>query len=98
MIITARLKAKEGREGRMEELLTDMVKKVATEPGALAYTIHRSTVDPTLFVVYERYVDRDAHALHKRSPHFATLGGSIGEILDGVPDLQVWEEIAAFER
>jgi len=98
MIITARLKAKVGNEHRMEQLLTDMAKKVATEPGALAYTIHRSTVDPTQFMIYERYVDKEAFAFHKDSPHFAVLGGSLGEILDGAPDLQIWEEIAVIKR
>ena len=98
MIITARLKVKEGKEPKMEQLLTDMVKKVATEPGALAYTVHRSTVDPTLFMIYEKYVDKEAFSFHKDTPHFAALGGSLGEILDGAPDLQVWEEIAVIKR
>ena len=81
MIITARLKAKAGKEHKMEQLLTDMVKKVATEPGALAYTIHRSAVDPTVFMIYEKYTDKEAFAFHAKSPHFAELGGSLGEIL-----------------
>jgi quinol monooxygenase YgiN len=98
MIITARLKAKQGKEKKMEALLTDMVKKVTTEPGALAYTIHRSTVDPSLFMIYEKYTDKAAFSFHKDSPHFAELGGSLGEILDGAPDLQVWEEVAAIKR
>lgn len=98
MIITARLKAKEGKEHIMEELLVDMSKKVATEPGALAYTIHRSTVDPTVFMIYEKYVGKEAFAFHKDSPHFAELGGSLGELLDGAPDLQIWEELAVIKR
>ncbi len=98
MIITARLKAKEGKQHKMEALLTDMVKKVATEPGALAYTVHRSIVDPTLFMIYEKYVDKEAFSFHKDSPHFAALGGALGELLDGAPDLQIWEEIAVIKR
>jgi quinol monooxygenase YgiN len=82
----------------MEALLTDMVKKVATEPGALAYTIHRSTLDPMLFMIYEKYTDKEAFAFHKDSAHFAALGGSLGELLDGAPDLHVWEEIAVIKR
>jgi quinol monooxygenase YgiN len=97
MIITARLKAKAGKERKMEGLLIDMSKKVATEPGALAYTIHRSTVDPTVFMIYEKYVDKQAFAFHKDSPHFAALGGSLGELLDGAPDLQIWEELAVIK-
>jgi quinol monooxygenase YgiN len=97
MIITARLKAKEGKERKMEKLLTDMTQKVATEPGALAYTIHRSTVDPTVFMIYEKYTDKEAFAFHKDSAHFAALSGSLGELLDGAPDLQIWEEIAVIK-
>ncbi len=98
MIITAYLKAKQGKEKEMEALLTDMVKKVAAEPGALAYTVHRSTTDPTVFMLYEKYASKEAFAFHKDSPHFAALGGSLGGILDGAPDLQVWEEIAVIKR
>lgn len=98
MIITARLKAKDGKGHKMEELLTEMARKVSTEPGALAYTIHRSKVDPTIFMIYEKYVNKEAFAFHKNSPHFAALGGSLGELLDGAPDLQIWEEIAVINR
>jgi len=55
-------------------------------------------VDPTSFMIYEEYTDKEAFAFHKDTPHFSALGGSLGEILDGAPDLQVWEEIAAIER
>jgi len=98
MIITARLKAKVGNEHKMEQLLTDMVKKVATEPGALAYTIHRSAADPTVFLIYEKYTDGKAFEFHAKSPHFAELSGSLGEILDGAPDIQAWEELAVIKR
>jgi len=80
----------------MEKLLTDMVTKVASEPGALAYTVHRSTVDPTLFMIYEKYVD------NRRLPFIRIRRTSrprgLGEILDGAPDLQIWEELAVIKR
>ncbi len=98
MIVTARLKAKAGKEHELEKLLCDMTKKVATEPGALAYTIHRSTLDPTIFMIYEKYVDKQAFAFHRDTPHFAALGGALGTILDGAPDIQVYREVAAIER
>ena len=98
MIITARLKAKAGSEHKMEQLLTDMVAKVATEPGALAYTVHRSAADPTVFLIYEKYTDGKAFEFHAKSPHFAELSGSLGEILDGAPDIQAWEELAVIKR
>ena len=98
MIITARLKAKVGNEHKMEQLLTDMVAKVATEPGALAYTVHRSAADPTVFLIYEKYTDGKAFEFHAKSPHFAELSGSLGEILDGAPDIQAWEELAVIKR
>lgn len=98
MIITARLKAKTGNEQTMERLLTDMVQKVATEPGALAYTIHRSAADPTVFLIYEKYTDAKAFEFHAKSPHFAELSGSLGELLDGAPDIQAWEETAVIKR
>jgi quinol monooxygenase YgiN len=98
MIVTARLKAKAGKEGRMEELLCDMVTKVSTEPGAQAYTVHRSMIDPTLFLIYERYTDQKAFESHAGSAHFAALNKAMGEIIDGAPDIHLWEEKAAIKK
>ena len=42
MIVVAKLKAQEEKEATLEAALRDMVKKVASEDGTEAYTLHKS--------------------------------------------------------
>ena len=59
MVLIAKIKAKSGEEKKMEKALLDMVSKVEQEEGTLMYTLHRSQNDPTLFMFYEKYTDKD---------------------------------------
>lgn len=59
--LTAVLKAKPGKEAELEAVLRDQVKGVdAEEPGACAYTLHRSAEAPGTFFFYEQYEDEAA--------------------------------------
>jgi autoinducer 2-degrading protein len=41
------------------------------EPGNVRFDVLRAVDDPTRFVLYEWYVDADAAAAHKTTPHYA---------------------------
>jgi len=42
------------------------------EPGNLRFEIHQSVTDPTLFFLWEAYVDQGAIESHKATAHYAT--------------------------
>jgi quinol monooxygenase YgiN len=98
MIVVARLKAQEGKEAILETALRDMVKKVASEDGTEAYTLHRSGKEPTLFMFYEKYKDADALKRHSATPHFKTLFTTIQPLLAAPPEIEMYEELAALDR
>ena len=75
MIVVAKLKAKAGEEGNMEEALRGMVDKVAQERGTLTYTLHRAQQDPSVFLLYERYQDASALKTHSSTSYFKELFG-----------------------
>lgn len=98
MIVVARLKAKEGSEEKLKDALTEVVSKVKGEEGTLLYTISRSQQDPKLFLIYEKYVDMDAFVHHTSTSHFKKLSDSLASLLDGAPEIGMYDELAALDR
>jgi len=94
MIVVAKLKAKAGEEAKMEEALRDMVGKVAQEPGTLTYTLHRAQNDPNVFLFYEKYEDGAALKAHSSTPYFKELFGALKPLLDGAPEIEMYDELA----
>jgi len=64
--------------------LRDMSVSVAEdEPGCVLYHASRSTEDDGLVLLYEHYVDEDALAAHRETPHFKDkVEGSIMPLLE----------------
>jgi quinol monooxygenase YgiN len=51
-------------------LLHNARESVAHDPGCRRFDVSQSTNDSTRWVLYEVYDSPDAHAAHRRSPHF----------------------------
>ena len=94
MVVVAKLKAVAGKEGEMQQALMDMVPKVKEEEGTLMYTLHQDQNDPTVFLFYEKYRDADALVAHSATPHFKALFGAIKPLLDGKPEIVMYNELA----
>ncbi len=96
MIVIATLKVQPGKEDDFIAAAKKMIDYVTSnEPGTKAYTVNRSTADPTTFVFYEVYADQAAFAAHGGSPAMAEFFGAAGTLLAGRPDISMFEEIAA---
>jgi quinol monooxygenase YgiN len=92
--LIAKIKAKQGSEGQLEEAFHDMIKKVrAAEPGCQAYILHRSNDDPTQFVWYETYADQAAFDNHRKTDHMKEMGTRIQGLLEGRPQIELLTEL-----
>jgi len=98
MIVVAKIKAKTGKEGEIEEALKGMVGKVEQEEGTLIYTLHRARKDPTVFMFYEKYKDKDALSYHSSTPYFKEVFGRLGPLFEGAPEIEMYEEIAGIKK
>lgn len=94
MVVVAKLKAKSGEAEKMEEALRGMVAKVAQEPGTLTYTLHRAQQDPCVFLFYEKYKDAAALKAHSATPYFKELFSFLKPLLDGPPEIDMYDELA----
>jgi len=94
MVVVAKLKAVKGKEKEMEKALLDIIPKVKEEEGTLVYTLHQDQNDPCVFLFYEKYKDMDALVVHSSTPHFKALFGTIKPLLDGNPEIVMYNELA----
>ncbi len=94
MIVLAKLKAQAGKEAEVEKVIREVLPKVKTEEGTLVYNFHRSLKDPTVFVFYEKYLDKAALGAHSTTPHFKEMGKALASLLDGAPEIEMLEELA----
>jgi quinol monooxygenase YgiN len=62
--------AKPGQEPLLQAELTALLRPTRKEDGCILYDLHRSADVPGDFLFYEIWASRDAHANHKRTPHF----------------------------
>ena len=98
MIVVAKLKAKSGEEKKMEEALRNLVSKVKAEEGTLVYTLHRSQKDPTRFLFYEKYKDAEALKAHSQTSYFKESFGVWQGLLDGAPEIEIYDEVAGLNK
>jgi quinol monooxygenase YgiN len=92
--VIAKLKVKAGAEATFRQAADKMIAHVqANEPGTLTYLLHRSTADPTEFVFFEVYADQGAFGAHGSSEPMQQFFGAIGGLLDGRPEISMYEEL-----
>ena len=72
-VVSAKWRAKEGREDRLLEVIREMTAPSRAEPGNLFYQAQRSLEDPRLFYLYEQYTDEAGYQAHQDSEHFTRL-------------------------
>lgn len=83
-VVSAKWRAKPGKEERLKALCEEMTEPSRAEPGNVFYQVQRSLEDPQLFYLYEQYVDEAGYVAHQESEHFTRLvkGEAIPELLE----------------
>jgi quinol monooxygenase YgiN len=91
--IVATIKVKPGMEKEFEAVAKELVAKVnSSEPGCMLYALHHGEA-PQTYVFMERYADQAAVDAHRGTEHFKTLGGRMGEYMDGRAEVMRLREV-----
>lgn len=77
-VLVARMSARDGEQDRATELVRELAKASAAEPGVEHYLANRDPEDPKVFLMYEQYRDKAAFEEHGQTDHFKTL--AVGEL------------------
>jgi len=90
--VVATMQVKPEAVDTVREILKRTVAGVHKEPGCDLYSLHEA--DGT-FVFVEQWADADALTAHSKAPAVAELFGTVGEHLDGAPDIKMLQPVVA---
>lgn len=92
VVVVATMTAKPESVDTVRAACTEAIAEVHEEPGCELYSLHEA--DGT-FVFVEQWADADALQKHGTAPAIGKLFGTIGEHLDGAPDIKMLTPIVA---
>jgi quinol monooxygenase YgiN len=90
--VVATMKAKPESVDAVRDACKKALEAVHSEPGCDLYSVHEA--DGT-FVFVEQWADADALKAHSTAPAVTTFFGTVGELLDGQPDIKMLQQVVA---
>jgi quinol monooxygenase YgiN len=82
LTIIAKLKAKNGCEEQLGQVLRSLIEPTRAEKGCINYDLHRSHEDPGLFIFYENWESRSLWEEHMKSPHLMDFSEKQGALTE----------------
>ncbi len=75
------VEAKSGKETELREELLKVVEPSRDESTCLEYRLHQDEQNPAVFMLYERWESKEAHALQFQKPYIIALVHKLGDLL-----------------
>jgi quinol monooxygenase YgiN len=82
LTVIARLKAKEGKEDALQQVLMGLLAPTRAENGCVFYDMHKSADEPGLFMFTEEWATRPLWDDHMNSPHLQAFSARQDELVD----------------
>jgi quinol monooxygenase YgiN len=92
VVVVATMTAKPESVDAVRAACTTAIEAVHDEPGCELYALHEA--DGT-FVFIEQWTDEDALKTHSTAPAVGALFGTIGDLLDGAPEVKTFQPVVA---
>lgn len=85
--------ARQGHTGDLEQAARGLIAPTLGETGCIFYELYRCTDNPTAFLFFECWKDRDALAQHLRQPYVKEFMKTTAPLLDGQVEVTCWEKL-----
>ena len=82
LTIVAKLKAKNGCEEQLGEVLRSLVEPTRAEQGCINYDLHRSDDEASTYLFHETWESRPLWEAHMQSPHLVAFGEANGAVTE----------------
>jgi quinol monooxygenase YgiN len=93
--VFAKLTTQPGKRDEVIEVLGSHFPNVEEEPGTVMYVLHADSQNDDVIWFYELYTDQDALAAHSGSAGMKEVGGKLGGLLAGRPEITVATPVKA---
>lgn len=95
IVVTARVRAREGFEAEIERELLSLVAPSRAEAGCINYDLHRSTDDAAHFMFHETWASREDLDRHMSQPHLDAFDERTESMLAEPVEITFWERLEA---
>ena len=92
------LRSTSGKEEELASRLEALVLASRLDPGVMIYDLHRSTADPALWFLYERYESQEHFNRHRENPVLRRFVADAAKLLDGKLDVRTFQLITDLRR
>ena len=92
--VIARIKAKAGLEETVRNEVLALVEPTRSESGCINYDLHQSLDDPSVFVLYENWVSKEALDEHLAMPYLEAFKAKADQLLAEPLDISLWKMIS----
>ena len=87
------LRSRTGKEEELANRLGALVQASRLDPGVMNYELHRSSSDPTLWFLYERYESQEHFDRHRQNPVLRRFIEDSEAFLEGKLDIRTFKVI-----
>lgn len=91
--VLAHFKAKPGMGKELEKVLLTLVGPTRSEPGNIAYVLHRSNENPDELLFDEIFSSQDAFKEHTAKPYVKELDAKVKHLLASPIEVKTYTEI-----
>jgi quinol monooxygenase YgiN len=88
------LRSRAGKEEELAGRLEALVIASRKDPGVMIFDLHRSTTDPALWFLYERYESQEHFDKHRENPVLRRFVADSATLMDGTLDVRTFRFIA----
>ncbi len=92
VVVVATMTAKPESVDTVRKACTEAIEAVHDEPGCQLYALHEAN---GTFVFVEQWADEEALKTHSTAPAIGKLFGTVGDHLDGAPDIKMLTPVVA---
>lgn len=94
IIMIVNMKAREGREDDLRELLGRTARLSREEDGCILYELLEARKTVGAFAVVEKWRDQASFKAHQEAAHLKEAFASFDRLLAGPPTFEPWVEVA----
>src|SRR3979490_2915914 len=94
VVVAAFLRGRAGKEEELAGRLQALVLASRSDPGVIIYDLHRSTEDPALWFLYERYESQEHLNRHRENAVLRSFLADAATLLEGKLDIRTFRMVA----